>query len=98
MIRQGKWKLCHIQKTAGDSGEWELFNRETDPAETTDRSKHEPARKKAMLELWDQYAAMNGVILTDDGPFKAKNSNQSFEPSGCHPAALTVFANDCNPP
>jgi arylsulfatase A-like enzyme len=76
MIRQGKWKLCHIQKTAGDSGEWELFNRETDPAETTDRSKHEPARKKAMLELWDQYAAMNGVILTDDGPFKAKNSNQ----------------------
>ena len=87
-----------IQRTADGSGEWELFNLETDPAKTTDRSKQEPARKKAMLALSDQYAAENGVILTDDGPFKAKNSNQSFEPSGCHPAALTVFANDCNPP
>jgi arylsulfatase len=73
MIRQGEWKLCHIQKTAGGSGEWELFNLETDPAETTDRSKQEPARKQAMLALWDQYAAVNGVILTDDGPFKAKD-------------------------
>ncbi len=73
MIRQGEWKLCHIQKTAGGSGEWELFNLKTDPAETTDRSKQEPAKKKAMLALWDQYAAMNGVILTDDGPFKAKD-------------------------
>ncbi len=30
-------------------------------------------QKKNMHALWDQYAAMNGVILTDDGPFKAKD-------------------------
>jgi arylsulfatase len=72
MIRQGDWKICFIQKTAGGSGEWELFNLKTDPAETTDLAKQEPEKTKAMLALWEQYAADNGVILTDDGPFKAR--------------------------
>jgi arylsulfatase len=74
MIRQGDWKLCHILTTAGGSGEWELFNLKNDPAETTDLSKQEPAKTKAMLALWDEYVAQNGVILTDDGPFKAKSA------------------------
>ena len=66
MIRQGDWKLCYILKTAGGSGEWELFNLKTDPGETTDLSKQEPAKTKALLALWDQYVAQNGVILTDE--------------------------------
>ena len=73
MIRQGDWKLSYLLKTAGGSGEWELFNLATDPGETTDLSKQEPAKTKALLALWDQYVAENGVILTDDGPFKAKS-------------------------
>jgi len=73
MIRQGDWKLNHILRTAGGSGEWELFNLGNDPSESTDLSKREPERTKAMLALWDRYAQENGVILTDDGPFKAKN-------------------------
>jgi arylsulfatase A-like enzyme len=73
MVRQGDWKLCYLLKTAGGSGEWELFNLATDPGETTDLSKQEPAKTKALLALWDQYVAENGVILTDDGPFKAKS-------------------------
>lgn len=72
MVRQGDWKLCYLLKTAGGSGEWELFNLATDPGETTDLSKEEPERTKALLALWDRYVAENGVILTDDGPFKAK--------------------------
>jgi arylsulfatase len=72
MIRQGDWKLSFIQKTAGGTGEWELFNLKNDPGEITDLSKKEPAKTKAMLALWDEYVAQNGVILTDDGPFKAK--------------------------
>jgi len=72
MIRQGDWKLCYILKTAGGSGEWELFNLKTDPAETTDLSKQEPGKTKTMLALWDKYVAQNGVILTNDGPFKPK--------------------------
>jgi arylsulfatase len=76
MIRQGDWKISYIQKTAGGSGEWELFNLKTDPGETTDLSKQEPAKTKAMLALWEEYVAENGVILTDDGPFKAKAAPQ----------------------
>jgi arylsulfatase len=72
MIRQGDWKICFIQKTAGGSGEWELFNLKNDPGETTDLSKQEPEKMKALLALWDRYVKENGVILTDDGPFKAK--------------------------
>jgi arylsulfatase len=73
MVRQGDWKLCYILKTAGGSGEWELFNLKTDPGETHDLSKQEPAKTKALLALWEEYVARNGVILTDDGPFKAKS-------------------------
>jgi arylsulfatase len=72
MIRQGDWKLSFILKTAGGSGEWELFNLKNDPGETRDLSKQEPEKTKALLALWDRYVEENGVILTDDGPFKAK--------------------------
>ena len=72
MIRQGDWKICYIQKTAGGSGEWELFNIKNDLGETTDLSRQEPSKTKAMLALWEEYVAQNGVILNDDGPFKAK--------------------------
>jgi arylsulfatase len=71
MVRQGEWKLCYIQVTAGGSGQWELFNLESDPAETKDLAKLYPEKMNAMLLLWDQYVAENGVILTDDGPFKS---------------------------
>lgn len=72
MIRQGDWKLCNILKTAGGTGEWELFNIKNDPGETKDLSQQEPEKTKALLKLWDKYVEENGVILTDDGPFKAK--------------------------
>jgi arylsulfatase len=74
MVRQGDWKLCNILKTAGGTGEWELFNLATDPGETTDLSKQEPGKTKALLALWEEYVAQNGVIRTDDGPFKAKGA------------------------
>jgi arylsulfatase A-like enzyme len=72
-IRQGDWKLCYILKTGGGTGDWELFNIKTDPGETRDLSKKQPAKRKALLALWDQYVKQNGVILTDDGPFKQRD-------------------------
>lgn len=74
MVRQGDWKLCSILKTAGGSGEWELFNIKNDPGETLDLANQEPSKTKALLALWDEYVSQNGVILTDDGPFKAKSA------------------------
>ena len=72
-IRQGDWKLCYILKTGGGPGDWELFNIKTDPGETRDLSKKQPAKREALLALWDQYVKQNGVILTDDGPFKQRD-------------------------
>jgi arylsulfatase len=72
MVRQGDWKLCYILKTAGGSGEWELFNLKADPGEINDLAKKEPAKTKALLALWEEFVARNDIILTDDGPFKDK--------------------------
>jgi arylsulfatase A-like enzyme len=71
-VRQGDWKLCYILKGAGGTGEWELFNINTDPGETPDLSKQEPAKRKELLALWDDYVKQNGVLLTNHGPFKLK--------------------------
>jgi arylsulfatase len=78
-IRQGDWKLCYILKAAGGSGEWELFNVKTDPGETHDLSKDEPAKRKELLALWDDYVKKNGVLLTNDGPFKSKTPEAELE-------------------
>jgi arylsulfatase len=71
-IRRGDWKLCYILKAAGGTGDWELFNIRDDPGETHDLSKHEPEKRKELLALWDNYVKQNGVLLTNDGPFKSK--------------------------
>lgn len=71
-LRQGDWKILRIAKESGGTGEWELFDLKTDPAETRDLSAAQPARMKAMLALWDEYVATNGVVLTGDGPFKKR--------------------------
>jgi hypothetical protein len=49
-------------------------NLKNDPGETIDLSQQEPAKTKAMLALREKYVAQNGVILTDDGPFKAQTA------------------------
>jgi arylsulfatase A-like enzyme len=72
-IRQGDWKLLNLRKSAGGNGQWQLFNVKDDVGETKDLSKQEPARRKAMLALWEKYSKTNGVILTDDGPY-ARNA------------------------
>lgn len=78
-IRQGDWKLCFILKAGGGSGDWELFNIKTDPGETHDLSKQEPAKRQELLALWDQYMQQNGVILSADGPFKAKSGPEDLD-------------------
>jgi arylsulfatase len=78
-IRQGDWKLCYILKAAGGTGNWELFNVKTDPGETHDLSKQEPGKAKELLTLWDEYVKQNGVLLTNDGPFKSKTPKAEEE-------------------
>jgi arylsulfatase len=71
-LRQGDWKALNLLKTAGGTGEWQLFNLKDDPTESRDLATSQPAKLKEMTRLWDRYAKQNGVILTGDGPFKSR--------------------------
>ncbi|HSJ02883.1 MAG TPA: hypothetical protein VK956_10540, partial [Verrucomicrobium sp.] len=71
-IRQGDWKLLNIIPGAGGTGRWELYNLRSDPGETKDLSKEHPQMHAELLAHWDEYEKQNGVILTDDGPFRKK--------------------------
>ncbi len=68
-IRRGDWKLLYLLKAAGGTGDWELFDLRRDPAELHDLSAKYPEKRKALLELWDEYVKRNGVVLSDAGPF-----------------------------
>ena len=68
-VRQGDWKLLYLLKGAGGTGDWELFNLKDDPAEMHDLSAKHPAKRAALLKLWDEYVKTNGVIVSDAGPY-----------------------------
>lgn len=70
-IRQGDWKLLYLSKAAGGTGDWELFDLASDPAEMHDLSAKHPDKRAALLALWEEYVERNGVILSDAGPFAA---------------------------
>jgi arylsulfatase len=61
-VRQGNWKLRWQYKPLG-KGEWELFDLAADPAERKDLAAQQPAKLKAMVALWDEYARKNNVVL-----------------------------------
>lgn len=59
-IRQGDWKLVW-DPTQGENADWQLFNLADDAQEQHDLSETEPARLQAMISLWEQYHAENGL-------------------------------------
>jgi arylsulfatase len=63
-IRQGDWKI-RWQWAPFGTGDWELFNLETDPAERTDLARNNPAKLGELLSLWTDYVEKNNVILPD---------------------------------
>lgn len=52
------WKILRLPKPMG-SGEWELYDLENDPAETTDLSNKYPEIKKQLIDAWKEYARKN---------------------------------------
>jgi arylsulfatase len=68
-IRQGDWKLLYLLKGAGGTGDWELFNLREDPAELHDLSAKYPDKRKALLDLWNEYVKQNSVIVSEAGPY-----------------------------
>lgn len=57
---QGKWKILRLPVPMG-TGDWELFNLEKDPGETTDLSTQHPDIKNRMIEAWQEYARQNDI-------------------------------------
>jgi arylsulfatase len=73
-IRRGDWKI--LWETADATwwdaaafnirrNTWQLYNLADDPAELNDLSGAEPERLESMIQLWDQYARENGIIIPD---------------------------------
>lgn len=64
-IRQGNWKITYIEPPFG-KGDFELYNLEQDPTESTDLSGLLPEKYREMLSHWKNYVEENGVILLNE--------------------------------
>jgi arylsulfatase len=57
---QGNWKILRLPKPFG-TGEWQLFDLQADPAETTDVSEQHKALKDSLIVKWNEYARANAL-------------------------------------
>ena len=64
-IRQGNWKAVFIPAPAG-VGIWQLYDLATDPGETNDLARTDPARLNTLLAAWQRYANETGVVVERD--------------------------------
>lgn len=73
-VRQQQWKAVRESRFVNwwDSSElgikpdtWQLYNLGDDPAELTDMAARHPDQLQHMIELWENYAKTNGVVLPD---------------------------------
>jgi arylsulfatase len=81
-VRQGDWKLRWQHKPFG-TGDWELFNLASDPAERVNLASEQPEKLKAMLSSWEDYVKANNVILPIRGPYDTLEKDM--------PQRVTVF-------
>ena len=63
---KGSYKLVRNLKPYGD-GIWRLYDIATDPGETRDLSKAEPAKFREMMDEYRAYAKRNGVLEMPEG-------------------------------
>lgn len=57
---KGKWKILRLPIPMG-TGDWELFDLENDPGESTDLSAQHPDVRKSLIDAWMKYASENDV-------------------------------------
>ncbi len=55
-----KWKILRLPPPMG-TGDWQLYDLEADPAETTDLSVQFPEIKNELIQAWNEYAKQNDV-------------------------------------
>ena len=54
------WKLLRLPQPFG-TGQWQLYDLEKDPGETTDVSDKNPDVKETLIKEWNEYAKQNDV-------------------------------------
>jgi arylsulfatase len=57
---KGNWKILRLPQPFA-TGQWQLFDLQKDPAETTDLSAQFPQVKEELIKAWNAYAKENGV-------------------------------------
>jgi arylsulfatase len=57
---KGKWKILRMPIPFG-TGDWQLYDLEADPAETTDLSAKHPDIRASLFKAWLVYAEENQV-------------------------------------
>ena len=75
-IRQGPWKGLFIPKPHGPE-RWQLFNLLEDPGETEDHAQEMPEKMRQMIDLYEDYCKINGVVNQSG----ASRSNWNLEGS-----------------
>jgi arylsulfatase A-like enzyme len=72
-LRQGDWKIIYApyqevfepRPTGIKTDIWQLYDLKNDPAELDDLSGKHSEKLKEMIQLWEEYAKTNGIILPD---------------------------------
>jgi arylsulfatase A-like enzyme len=59
-LRKGNWKALLIPPPYGP-GEWQLYDLQKDPGETTDLSQQYPLKMQELIRHWDEYVTECGV-------------------------------------
>ena len=70
-VRMGNFKATWISRPFGES-DWQLFDLATDPGESSDLSKQQPAVTQQLISAWEEYAKEVGVVP----PEEAEGSEQ----------------------
>ena len=63
-VSEGSLKALHMPTPRG-SGDWQLYDLDADPSETTDLAPARPGDLARLLTHWNAYVRMNRVILPD---------------------------------
>ncbi|MEO1261740.1 MAG: arylsulfatase [Bacteroidota bacterium] len=67
-IRKGDWKIVRVSEPIG-SGDWELYNLQTDPGERHNLAASNPEKLQELLNHWSAFKTENNVVLPNRSVF-----------------------------
>jgi len=62
--REGRWMALLVPDVDG-TDRWRLYDMQRDPSQSVDLGPQNPRVLKRMISKWDEYAARNGIVLSD---------------------------------